>query len=482
MQAHAALRTLASSRAAHAAALLPGADAIADVWEGIGSGVDRIGQGMAQGLLMGIEQHPRGAERPFARLRRHRPILVLGKGAIVTKYDDVQEVFARPDVFTVRMYPPRMETLTGRTPLMMDDTPEYWHDAAALSMALPVEPVKLAAACPHAAATPVSLGEQAALQDVERHNDMERLRREVNGIAEELVAEAAPAGMIDAVRGLTNRVPVRLCAGWLGTPGVDEETQIYWARTLHTEMFFRAVPGAAIAPAAKAAAAAWRAQVEGLMARRRALMAAGGAVPDDVLGRLLAQQPQTGLSDDRIRGNLVHMMVGFIPQMLKTAALALEELLRRPDALAGAQQAARDGNDPLLGAYVWEALRFNAHPMGMYRQCRPDVDYVLAKGTPRATRIRGGTMVFAALQSAMFDDDVLDQPLRFKLDRPWQHYLFFGLGQHRCLGEYVGRMAVPLVLKPLLRQRNLSTLRGPRGRMSWDGPWPDRFVVRFDPA
>ena len=41
---------------------------------------------------------------------------------------------------------------------------------------------------------------------------------------------------------------------------------------------------------------------------------------------------------------------------------ALEQLLRRPDALAGAQQAARDGDDKLLAGYFFEAMRFD--PLG----------------------------------------------------------------------------------------------------------------------
>ena len=52
-------------------------------------------------------------------------------------------------------------------------------------------------------------------------------------------------------------------------------------------------------------------------------------------------------------------IVGGPPQPPMVVPQAMEQLLRRPDALAGAQAAARRGDDELLAGYVFEAMRFD---------------------------------------------------------------------------------------------------------------------------
>jgi cytochrome P450 len=426
-----------------------------------------MGAALKMRMLLHMEQHPKSPLPLFAALRRWKPNLVFGNFAIVTKAADVQEVMSRSDAFRVTLYPPRMEPLTGLTPLVMDDTPEYHHDSNALRLAL--------------AGPAAGSAGTAALQRAICPEDKERIRDFVNQTAAQIVDEAKPAGRIDLVQDLANTVPIRLCANYFGTPGIDDATQLRWARTLFFEMFI--VQGTpVISREAMDAAAAWKDHTCQLMAQRRADLEAGKPVPDDILGRLLRQQSLTDLEDDRIWGNLIHMTVGFLPQVAKVTALAVEELIDRPEQLAQARKAARADDDELLGAYLWESLRFNAHPALLFRQCAFDSDYVLAEGTSRATRIPAGTLTLAALQSAMFDEEALDCPQEFRVDRPWEQYLFFGLGQHQCLGQHISRLAVPLIAKPLLRQHQLRRAPGSAGRMAWETVFPDRMIVEFAPA
>ena len=95
---------------------------------------------------------------------------------------------------------------------------------------------------------------------------------------------------------------------------------------------------------------------------------------------------------------------------------ALDQLLQRPDALAQAHAAAAAGNDALFAAYVFEALRFNPNNPGVFRVAAED--YTVAKGTMRATTIPKGASVLAATQSAMFDENKVDSPNEFRVDRP----------------------------------------------------------------
>ena len=63
---------------------------------------------------------------------------------------------------------------------------------------------------------------------------------------------------------------------------------------------------------------------------------------DDVLGRLLALQnaAHPWLDDLAVRRNLAGVIVGAVDTTSKFVALAIDELLRRPEMLAGARECA----------------------------------------------------------------------------------------------------------------------------------------------
>ena len=80
------------------------------------------------GLKAHLAQYP---EPVFAVLRRVRPTLILKGVAIVTRFDHVQEVLSRDDVFQVT-YGEKMRIVTGGNDffLGMQDSPEYARDVS----------------------------------------------------------------------------------------------------------------------------------------------------------------------------------------------------------------------------------------------------------------------------------------------------------------------------------------------------------------
>ena len=104
-------------------------------------------------------------------------------------------------------------------------------------------------------------------------------------------------------------------------------------------------------------APALRNHIQGLIEKRRA----SSEVKDDVLGRCLIMQKEgaPGFDDGQIRSALMGFIVGGPPQPPMVVPQALEQLLRRPDSLAGAQRAARNNDDQLLAGFVFEAMRFD---------------------------------------------------------------------------------------------------------------------------
>src|SRR3954464_8902990 len=84
------------------------------------------------GFLDQLKQHAiRNPEPIFGLLRRVKPILVVKGVAVVTRFEDVQEVLSRDDVFHVT-YGEKMRVITGGADffLGMQNSPPYERDVA----------------------------------------------------------------------------------------------------------------------------------------------------------------------------------------------------------------------------------------------------------------------------------------------------------------------------------------------------------------
>jgi cytochrome P450 len=168
-------------------------------------------------------------------------------------------------------------------------------------------------------------------------------------------------------------------------------------------------------------------------------------------------------------------LVGTGETTSQAVAQILEQLFLRPKHLAGAVAAAKADDDPLLSAYCWEALRFNPIFPGVFRRCARD--YTIARGTLRSRKIKAGKLVVAAIRSAMQDGREIPAPASFCIDRPAYHYMHMGYGHHLCLGDQIGQVMVPEIVKRLL---GLPGLRPVAPIDKQGGPWPEEYVLEFD--
>jgi cytochrome P450 len=157
----------------------------------------------------------------------------------------------------------------------------------------------------------------------------------------------------------------------------------------------------------------------------------------------------------------------------------MDELLRRPDALATAHAAAVAGDDDLVAQHCWEALRFNPHNPVVYRRATRDA--VVASATFRRQKIKQGQMVFATSMSACFDRYEISNPTEFRTDRPLENYIIWGYGMHNCFGAAINSKIIPAILKPLLARKNVRRAPGSAGEINTDGtPHPQHFHLEYD--
>jgi cytochrome P450 len=400
----------------------------------------------AMSLFDHLQQHLlQNPEPVFAVLRRVKPILLVKNIALVTRFEDVQEVLSRDDVFQVT-YKEKMEVIGNGSNffLGMQNSPEYERD-------------------------------QSHMRAVMRRQDVAaQILPFVARTAESLVA--ASGGRLDVVRQLTRVVPARLVATYFGISPASEEDLANWSTAMFLYLFADPNNDPAVGAAARDAAARTRSLLDQAIARRKQQ----GSQPDDVLGRCLALQKAAvpAMDDVAIRNNLVGLLVGAIPTTSKCCAQALDELLKRPAELQQAQDAARSDNDTLVAQYVFEALRFNPNNPGVFRITAED--YTVAKDKLHATRIPRGASVLAATQSAMFDERIVDAPNEFRAGRPDYVYMHFGYALHTCFGQYINRAQIPGILKPLLKQKGLRRAPGDAGQLQYTGPFPSSLGILFD--
>ncbi len=386
----------------------------------------------------------KNAEPVFRLLRSVDPILVLKDIAIVTRFTDVQEVLNRDSIFHVP-YAQHFDRLCDGHNffLGMENTPEYARDVATMRLAI-------------------------------RREDIPQIVSPFVKQRAEAIVNASD-GRIDVVTELADMVPSALVAQYLGCPsGPGPHDFAEQAAAISGFLFLPSTPE--LEQKALRDAQQMRNSLRATIAARKAMSEPG----DDVLGRLLSMQANNmpGLSDEDVLNKLFGIVVAIIPTTSGAVARALDELFRRPDMLARAQAAAAVDDYVTIQQFILESLRFNPIGPGVFRVA--SADYTVAADTRRATTIPQGKLVLVALESAMMDGDVIEDPRSFRLDRPAWQYLHFGYGLHTCFGQYINAVQLPRILGAVLKQKNLRRAPGVAGTLQLDGPFPAHLVVEFD--
>ncbi len=379
----------------------------------------------------------------FAVARRVWPVPGLGSFRAVTRHDDVREVFGTDAVFQVP-YRPNLDVITGGEPffLGMGDTPDY---RAGVS----------------------------AMRRVVRAEDLPALARRTEEVAAALLARSG--GEVEVV-GLSRRVAFDVVATYFGVPQPARGRLDVWATRLFEFQFASSPSDLELRREVEEIAPAFRSLIDAEIARRKS----GGPAPaDDILARCLALQVagDPWYSDAQIRTSLLCMVVGGPPQWPMVVPQAMEQLLRRPQALAAACAAAQADDDDRLRRILLEALRFDPLAPGLPRIALRD--WTVARGTRRQTTIRQGSTVFVAFASAMMDGLRVPEPQRFDPDRRAHEYIHFGYGLHECFGKQINHACLHRLLKPLLLQPKLRRGAQSGGKLTKNGPFAEQLVVTF---
>ncbi len=370
-------------------------------------------------------------------LRTIWPVPVIGNKAAVVRYTDVVAVLER-DVDFPTDYDAKLNVITGNQPFMlgMPQGPAFQQNIAGLRQTTPVSDIA-------SRLVPATL--ESARQGLDN-------------------ADGA-LNVVPYIRDITFDT---LCA-YFGTPEPKTANMKQWAQTLFKFLFADMNNDPKLGAEVRQIAPQLQAHIDSLIAARKA-----NPEGDDVLARALRLQAQgvPGLSDIQIRTALVGFIVAGLPQPAMAVPKALDQLFMRPAALVAAQKAAREDDDATLGAYFFEALRFN--PLAPFLTRQTLTAQQVSSGT-----VPAGKMVFAMIQSAMMDPRQVKDPYTFNPNRPASDYLAFGAGMHQCYAKAINEATIPLMIKPLLTMPNLKRARGAAGRLVMNGPFPKSLNVTF---
>src|ERR1700722_9441147 len=158
-------------------------------------------------FLEGIKAHLTQYPEPiFAILRRIKPILLFENYALVTRFNDVQEVLARDEVFQVTDGQKMMKVTGGENFFLgMQNSPEYTRDVS-------------------------------HMRSVVRREDIPgRIGPFVQKTATDLVAAAGKE--LDVVTQLSQTVPTRWVADYFGCPPPSEEKLEAWTAIIFQYLF-----------------------------------------------------------------------------------------------------------------------------------------------------------------------------------------------------------------------------------------------------
>lgn len=354
-----------------------------------------------------------------------------------TRYDDVKAISMQPKVFSsgighTNLWDLEADALEARRSIIDTDAPDHTRLRRLVSKAF-------------------------------APNSIRAWEETTRSIAGELLDEYVERGGGDWVELVAAPLPIRVILTILGVPMEDADHLVELSNylvegttdrpTLAPDAFGNTTP-LRLLPFASPASHALFEYGERMFAARKA------EPRDDVVTQLVqAEDAGDRLSHDEFR-NLFHVLVFAGNETTRTAithgAMALA---------ANPGEWARLAAEPsLVDQATEEVLRWATPVLHMRRTAATDTELA---GTP----IARGDKVVMWYVSANYDDAHFDDPFRFDIGRPdIVHTSFGGGGPHFCLGAFLARMEIKVLLEEMAARGIALEQTGPEVRV------PSNFV------
>jgi cytochrome P450 len=294
----------------------------------------------------------------------------------------------------------------------------------------------------------------------------------IREICHQLIDEIHADGRADMVAAFANALPGTVFSELLGVPPADRVQFKTWA-----EEIVAAFGGD---PAAQARSVQTMGEVAtyffAIINSRRATLAEGGELPDDLITAMLVNDYEGRTFDDTEMILAIHIfLVGGHETTASGIGGTIYQLAVHPDQL---DLLARDRS--LVDNAVEEVLRYESPVQCMFRTPKNDTKIA---GTPIATDEK----VRLAFGAANRDPAVFENPDIFDVTRDprgLRHHVGFGVGIHACVGAALARLEMRIALGALLERLGTWELDPERPNERGDSLLVRRFAslnIRWDP-
>lgn len=271
---------------------------------------------------------------------------------------------------------------------------------------------------------------------------LKKLEARVAEIAKAHVDHMASLGPeLDFVKEVALYYPLRVIMEILGVPESDEPFMLKM-----TQEIFGPLDPDVVGGSSRVADTDMGLGID-LMATAQELFAYFGAMtedrranPKDDLATIIANGQIDGAPIDHLQAMSYYIIVATAGHdtTSSTAAGGLHQLIKNPD-----QMAKLKADPSLIPGAVEEMIRWVTPVKHFMRTATADY-------TIRDRTIKEGDGLALFYWSGNRDEEVFDEPHRFKVDRTPNKQIAFGYGAHLCLGMHLARMEIKALFQELL--------------------------------
>lgn len=383
----------------------------------------------------------------WEQLRKEQPLFydAIDNRWLLTRYDDVTEVFRNHEVYSARPYERIFSDVIGPTMVQMDGKD---HDIRRSIVA------------------PVMVGKKL-------EQDYQPM---INDVVVELLAALPKKGQVDAIKAITSPLPLKIIARMLGMESSYDEYLHDVANSVINAL-------AGVEPAkslGKAKHEEFAGNIDDLISQRII------SPTEDLITEIAQSRTKEGegLSRTEIASFISLLMVAGGETSDRAISNFWYVLLKNPDVLESIRR-----DRLLIEPAISEFMRRDGVVVYEDRELNEDVEW-------HGTRIAKGEIVRVAMMSANNDETVFKNPRTFDLyrtdlnlgfeKRPGgrtdgvAHHVGFGLGKHFCIGYHLARAEMSTATNYLLdRYENIAISKyyEPALTVQWFHRFLDKLVL-----
>jgi len=173
---------------------------------------------------------------------------------------------------------------------------------------------------------------------------------------------------------------------------------------------------------------------------------------NDLLSMMAHSEATRDMDPANFLGNLILLIVGGNDTTRNTLSGSIYALAKNPDQYAKLRQ-----RPELIDSFVPEVIRWQTPLAHMRRTALEDMEF-------RGKQIKKGDKVVMWYVSGNRDEEVIDRPYEFIIDRarPRTH-ISFGFGIHRCVGLRLAELQLKIIWEEILKRfDNIEVVEEPK--------------------